>query len=105
MYSSVECIEDSMFGRFANIFRFWLLWSCNLLADFRLPCDRGYIDSLLFDWELTEEFNNVQKGYDICNCTSLLWTFSTSCVDERKTDIECNVTIFMEAPNMLFFTY
>ncbi len=38
MYSSVECIEDSMFGRFANIFRFWLLWSCNLLADFRLPC-------------------------------------------------------------------
>jgi hypothetical protein len=54
----------------------------------------------LFDWELREEFNNVQHGTifvtaQVCQGFSLLvWM-----------KVERNTTICMAAPNMLFFTY
>ncbi len=42
--------------------------------------DRGYKLSLLFDWELREEFNNVQQG--------MIFVTAQVCldVDERKMD-------------------
>jgi hypothetical protein len=59
----------------------------------------------VFDWELREEFNNVQQGMIFGTAQVCQGFFAPSCVMKGKWMLESNTTICMVAPNMLFFTY